>query len=54
MSQFQLFESVKLKEAIPLSEEGSAPEGTPGAITDTPKQALVCKQECPIAPQFLP
>ena len=34
MSQFQLFDSVKLKEAIPLSEGGLAPEGTPGAIVE--------------------
>ncbi|MDX2240483.1 MAG: hypothetical protein NW224_07360 [Leptolyngbyaceae cyanobacterium bins.302] len=34
MSQFQLFDSVKLTEAIPLSEGGSAPEGTPGAIME--------------------
>lgn len=34
MSQFQLFDSVKLKESIPLSEGGSAPEGTPGAIVE--------------------
>ncbi|MDX2100254.1 MAG: hypothetical protein SFW36_20960 [Leptolyngbyaceae cyanobacterium bins.59] len=34
MSQFQLFDSVKLKEAIPLTEGGSAPEGTPGAIVE--------------------
>jgi hypothetical protein len=34
MSQFQLFDSVKLKEAILLSEGGSAPEGTPGAIVE--------------------
>lgn len=34
MSQFQLFDSVKLKEAISLSEGGFAPEGTPGAIVE--------------------
>lgn len=34
MSQFQLFDSVKLKESIPLSEGGSAPEGTPGVIVE--------------------
>ena len=34
MSQFQLFDSVKLKEAIPLSEGDLAPEGTPGAIVE--------------------
>lgn len=37
MSQFQLFDSVKLKEAIPLSEGGCAPEGTPGAIVEVLK-----------------
>ena len=34
MSQFQLFDSIKLKEAIPLSEGGSASEGTPGTIVE--------------------
>ncbi len=34
MSQFQLFDSVKLKEAIPLTDGGTAPEGTPGAIVE--------------------
>lgn len=34
MSQFQLFDFVKLKESIPLSEGGSAPEGTPGVIVE--------------------
>jgi hypothetical protein len=34
MSQFQLFDSVKLKEEIPLNEGGSAPEGTLGAIVE--------------------
>ena len=34
MSQFQLFDSVKLKEAIALSEGDSAPEGAPGAIVE--------------------
>lgn len=34
MSQFQLFDSVKLKEAIALTDGGTAPEGTPGAIVE--------------------
>ncbi len=34
MSQFQLFDSVKLKEPIPLDEGGTAPEGTVGAIVE--------------------
>lgn len=34
MSQFQLFDSIKLKEPIPLDEGGTAPEGTPGAIVE--------------------
>jgi len=34
MSQLQPFDSVKLKEAIPLNKDGSAPEGTLGAIME--------------------
>ena len=34
MSQFQLFDSVKLKESIPLENGGSAPIGTAGAIVE--------------------
>lgn len=34
MSQFQLFDSVKLKEPIALDEGSFAPEGTPGAIVE--------------------
>lgn len=34
MSHFQLFDSVKLIEAIALIEGGMAPEGTPGAIVE--------------------
>jgi hypothetical protein len=34
MSQFQLFDSVKLKEEIALTEGGTAPEGTSGAIVE--------------------
>lgn len=34
MSHFQLFDSVKLTEAIALIEGGMAPEGTPGAIVE--------------------
>lgn len=34
MSQFQLFDSVKLKEPVALDEGGCAPEGTPGAIVE--------------------
>jgi hypothetical protein len=34
MTQFQLFDSVKLMEAIMLSEGELAPEGTPGAIVE--------------------
>lgn len=34
MSQFQLFDSVKLKEEIALTEGGKAAEGTPGAIVE--------------------
>lgn len=34
MTQFQLFDSVKLKEGIPLTEGGMAPVGTPGAIVE--------------------
>ncbi|XHX79814.1 MAG: DUF2281 domain-containing protein [Stenomitos frigidus ULC029] len=34
MTQFQLFDSVKLTEAIALPEGEVAPEGTPGAIVE--------------------
>jgi hypothetical protein len=34
MSQFQLFDTVKLKESISLSDGGSAPLGTSGAIVE--------------------
>lgn len=34
MTQFQLFDSVKLTEPIELSEGGVAPVGTPGAIVE--------------------
>ncbi len=34
MSQFQLFDAVKLKEELTLSDGGIAPEGTPGAIVE--------------------
>jgi hypothetical protein len=34
MSQFQLFDSVKLKEAIRLEDGGTAPAGTTGAIVE--------------------
>ena len=34
MSQFQLFDSIKLKEAIPLEEGGTAPEGCVGSIVE--------------------
>ena len=37
MSQFQLFDSVKLKEPIPLDEGVTAPEGTAGAIVEVLK-----------------
>ncbi|GMU26260.1 MAG: hypothetical protein AMXMBFR16_11650 [Candidatus Uhrbacteria bacterium] len=32
MTPFQLFDAVKLREAIPLSDGGVAPEGTPGTV----------------------
>lgn len=31
---FQLFDAVKLREAIALTDGGTAPEGTPGAIVE--------------------
>lgn len=34
MSQFQLFDAVKLKETLTLSDGDIAPEGTPGAIVE--------------------
>jgi hypothetical protein len=34
MTQFQLFDSVNLKEGIALEEGDTAPEGTPGAIVE--------------------
>lgn len=34
MMKFQLFDSVKLREAIALTEGGTAPEGTLGAIVE--------------------
>jgi len=34
MTRFQLFDSVKLSEAIPLSDDGVAPAGTPGAVVE--------------------
>jgi hypothetical protein len=34
MSQFELFDSVKLKEDIPLEEGGTAPEGCVGSIVE--------------------
>jgi len=34
MTQFQLFDAVKLKEAIPLTEGGIAAVDTPGAIVE--------------------
>lgn len=34
MSQFNLFDSVKLKEEIPVEDGGTAPEGCPGAIVE--------------------
>lgn len=34
MTQFQLFDSVKLKEAIPLTEGGTAAADTPGAVVE--------------------
>lgn len=34
MNKFQLFDSVKLNEAIALSDGGTAPEGTIGAIVE--------------------
>ncbi|HBY92703.1 MAG TPA: hypothetical protein DEP84_01870 [Chloroflexi bacterium] len=34
MTPFQLFDSVKLREAIPLSDGGVAPEGTPGTVVE--------------------
>ena len=34
MSQFQLFDSVKLKESIPLENGGTAPVGAAGAIVE--------------------
>lgn len=34
MTQFQLFDSVKLKESLSLDEGGIAPEGTSGAIVE--------------------
>lgn len=34
MTQFQLFDSVKLKEAIPLTEGGTAEANTPGAVVE--------------------
>ncbi len=34
MTQFQLFDSVNLKEGITLEEGDTAPEGTPGAIVE--------------------
>lgn len=34
MSQFQLFDSVKLREEIPLEDGETAPEGCPGAIVE--------------------
>ncbi|PSB26036.1 DUF2281 domain-containing protein [Stenomitos frigidus] len=38
MAQFQLFDSVKLTEAIALSNGELAPEGTPGAIVEVLKE----------------
>jgi hypothetical protein len=34
MTRFQIFDAVNLKEKIALSEGGTAPEGTPGAIVE--------------------
>jgi len=34
MSQFQLFDNVKLTEAIPLTDGGIAPQGTKGTIVE--------------------
>jgi hypothetical protein len=34
MSQFQLFDSVKLKASIPLTEGGTAEMDTPGAVVE--------------------
>ena len=34
MSPFDLFDSVKLREPLPLSEGGVLPVGTPGAIVE--------------------
>jgi hypothetical protein len=34
MSQFQLFDSVKLKESLPLDAGEIAPQGSPGAIVE--------------------
>ncbi|NJN39231.1 MAG: DUF4926 domain-containing protein [Acaryochloridaceae cyanobacterium CSU_3_4] len=34
MTQFQLFDSVKLKEDIAFEDGNTAPEGTPGAIVE--------------------
>jgi len=34
MTQFQLFDSVKLKEAIPLTEGGTAAVDTPGTVVE--------------------
>ncbi|CAN5686208.1 hypothetical protein BH23CYA1_BH23CYA1_08290 [soil metagenome] len=34
MNQFQLFDSVKLKEEIPLEDGGTAPEGCVGSIVE--------------------
>lgn len=34
MNQFQLFDSVKLKEPLHLTEGGTAPPDTPGAIVE--------------------
>jgi hypothetical protein len=34
MTRFQLFDTVKLQEAIPLADGGVAPEGTPGTVVE--------------------
>jgi len=34
MSQFEMFDSVKLKESIPLGEGGTAEANTPGAVVE--------------------
>ena len=34
MTTFRLFDSVQLKEAVSLSEDGEAPAGTPGSIVE--------------------